>query len=61
MSDPSEEESSEPAEFLCPCGLKLMEDPVSTYDGHTYERRIITEWFQKGHMTSPITNDVMLS
>ena len=32
-----------------------MQDPVMAADGHTYERRAITEWLAH-HTTSPITN-----
>ena len=30
-----------PAQFRCPISQELMEDPVTTSDGHTYERREI--------------------
>jgi hypothetical protein len=32
-----------------------MADPVSTADGHSYEREAITEWFAQGNRTSPLT------
>ena len=31
-----------------------MRDPVSTADGHTFEREAIERWLQ-GHETSPMT------
>ena len=37
-----------------PCIQELMVDPVSTCDGHTYERKAIEQWLRtKG--TSPLT------
>ena len=44
-----------PDEFLCPITQELMEDPVSTEDGHVYDRKSIEQWF-KDHHTSPTTN-----
>ena len=35
--------------------LQVMEDPVLTEDGHTYERSAITDWLVPGRMTSPLT------
>jgi hypothetical protein len=35
--------------------LQVMEDPVLTEDGHTYERSAITDWLIPGRMTSPLT------
>ncbi len=32
-----------------------MIDPVTTEDGHTYERAAIEKWFELGHDTSPST------
>jgi hypothetical protein len=32
-----------------------MTDPVTTADGHTYERKAIEQWLQE-HNTSPLTN-----
>jgi WD40 repeat protein len=44
-----------PNEFLCPITHELMNDPVCTSDGYTYERKAIEEWLTK-KQTSPITN-----
>lgn len=44
-----------PEEFLCPIGHLIMVDPVTTVDGHTYERDNIEEWLIV-HDTSPVTN-----
>ena len=43
-----------PDGFFCPLSLDLMRDPVSTCDGHSYERSAIEEWL-KNHNTSPKT------
>ncbi|KAJ4353723.1 uncharacterized protein N0V89_005453 [Didymosphaeria variabile] len=47
-----------PTDYLCPISIELMEDPVSTTDGFTYERRSIERWLQS-HETSPCTNLVL--
>ena len=44
-----------PEEYYCPITHLVMADPVSTEDGHTYEREAIEEWLQKNN-TSPLTN-----
>jgi hypothetical protein len=35
-----------------------MEDPVSTLDGHTYERAAIAEWL-RANDTSPATGETV--
>ena len=46
-----------PNEFRCPITLEIMEDPVITADGHTFERNAILMWFQNGrNLISPKTN-----
>jgi len=40
--------------FFCTITDELMQDPVCTADGHTYERAAIEEWLA-GHETSPAT------
>lgn len=44
-----------PKDFLCPILHEVMDDPVITMDGQTYERRAITHWFAMGRTTSPST------
>mmetsp|Transcript_2058 Transcript_2058/g.2735 ORF Transcript_2058/g.2735 Transcript_2058/m.2735 type:complete len:313 (+) Transcript_2058:46-984(+) len=44
--------------FMCPITQFLMEDPVSTMDGQTYERDAITEWL-KTNDTSPNTGEFL--
>lgn len=43
-----------PAPFLCPITGEVMADPVSTADGHTYERAAIERWLRTRD-TSPMT------
>ena len=44
-----------PPQYLCPITGEVMEDPVTTADGHAYERAAIAQWLQD-HDTSPVTN-----
>ena len=50
-----------PDDFLCPITCDIMKDPVSAKDGHTYERSAIQRWFDEGKLSSPVTNEIMLS
>eukprot|EP00730_Choanoeca_flexa_P004819 TRINITY_DN11809_c0_g1_i5.p1 TRINITY_DN11809_c0_g1~~TRINITY_DN11809_c0_g1_i5.p1 ORF type:complete len:814 (+),score=144.43 TRINITY_DN11809_c0_g1_i5:64-2505(+) len=43
-----------PKTLCCPITYELMEDPVITADGHTFEREAIVHWLQE-HNTSPVT------
>ena len=43
-----------PKEFLCPITQEMMDDPVTTTDGHAYERLEIFRWLCT-HNTSPLT------
>ena len=36
-----------------------MEDPVVAGDHHSYDRKFIQAWFDKGNKTSPLTRDVI--
>jgi len=47
-----------PEEYICPITQDIMIDPVIAEDGHTYERKNITDWVTT-HGTSPITRQVM--
>lgn len=49
-----------PREYCCHISNELMEDPVITVDGFTYDRRNIERWFQTNE-TSPLTNLVLPS
>lgn len=44
-----------PPAFVCPITYEIMTDPVSTADGHSYEREAIKNWL-KDNNTSPSTN-----
>ena len=44
-----------PPQFFCPISQELMVDPVSTVDGHVYDRINIQRWFNTGKSTSPVT------
>ena len=48
-----------PREYDCPITQSIMHDPVTASDGHTYERSAIQYWFDTGHNTSPVTNEVL--
>ncbi|MCO5584597.1 hypothetical protein L7F22_038528 [Adiantum nelumboides] len=47
-----------PAEFVDCITQEIMEDPVITADGHSYERTAIEKWL-KHHDTSPKTGEVL--
>eukprot|EP00960_Hanusia_phi_P031412 749277-Hanusia_phi.AAC.5 len=46
--------------FACPISLMLMSDPVTAFDGHTYERSCIESWLESNN-TSPLTGAVLPS
>ena len=41
---------------MCPISLEMMENPVITTAGLTYERACIEEWFRKGNSTDPMAH-----
>ena len=43
-----------PPQFLCPITGEIMREPVTTADGHVFERTAIERWL-KTHSTSPMT------
>jgi hypothetical protein len=49
-----------PNDCLCPITNEIMEDPVITCDGYSYERSSITRWFTIRN-TNPISNQILLS
>ena len=49
-----------PDDFICPITAEIMNDPVSTSDGFTYERAAITEWLRTKD-TSPKTGATLES
>lgn len=50
-----------PPQFFCPVSQELMVDPVSTVDGHVYDRLNIQRWFNTGKSTSPVTGQPLAS
>ena len=57
--EPPEIDAAVPPQFICPITQVIMTDPVTTADGHVYERAAIEEWLEE-HVTSPITNEDLL-
>ena len=49
-----------PPEYCCPISAALMQDPVVTQTGQTYERSTISRWLED-HDTDPITNTRLAS
>ena len=43
-----------PKDYICFMTGKIMSEPVTIADGHTYEREAIEEWLQMNDV-SPIT------
>lgn len=41
--------------FLCPITGDVMDDPVETSLGHTFEKSAIEKWFAEGNSTCPLT------
>ena len=54
MSEPT------PSAFVCPITCEVMEEPVVTSDGQSYDRPAIQHWLQT-HNTSPLTNAQLTS
>jgi len=44
--------------FVCPISHEIMQDPVFTADGQTYERQKIMEWLEHND-TSPLTGRIL--
>jgi hypothetical protein len=51
--------SGVPPEFFCSITGDIMNDPVMTCDGHTYQRSAIQQWFDDGNFTSPLTGEAL--
>ena len=64
MVDPVRPHGSDPAHIPPPqkkrtfIWIQVMEDPVTTADGHAYERREIFRWLCS-HSTSPLTGSTL--
>jgi serine/threonine protein kinase len=49
-----------PDAFIDPVTFEVMQDPVLTVDGHSFERAAVENWF-RDHNTSPLTGAVLTS
>ena len=49
-----------PNNFFCPITSEIMENPVITSDGYSYEKSSITRWFTIRH-TNPVSNQILLN
>ena len=47
-----------PSQFICPITHEIMTDPVTTADGHAYERAAIEQWLRDNE-TSPLTGQTL--
>ncbi len=47
-----------PESFKCPLSMEIFRDPVSTLDGHCYERAAIENWLMRNN-TSPVTGAIL--
>jgi len=54
------EASDVPQEAFCPITQAIMADPVSTLDGHTYDRAAIERWLAQSSL-SPVTGLALAS
>lgn len=52
--DKAEDEGNAPPSFICPISKRVMNDPVMTVDGQTYERKAVEAWYAE-HKTSFIS------
>lgn len=48
-------DQTEGADFCCPISHSAFKVPVVAEDGHTYDKRSIEVWFQRGNTRSPLT------
>jgi U-box domain len=46
-------------EFICPLTLSIMNDPVMTITGRSFERVAIMEWLARGNTTCPLSRQVL--
>jgi len=55
------EDNAVPEAFMCPITHEQMVDPVVALDGHSYSRGAIQDWFRRGRLSSPCTNERLAS
>jgi len=46
-----------PDYLCCKISLDIMEDPVTTQSGHSYERAVLMEHLRKNGLFDPVTRD----
>jgi len=51
--------NAEPADFICPLTLDVMQDPVVASDGHSYERAAIQDVLSSANKRSPLTREAL--
>jgi SUMO ligase MMS21 Smc5/6 complex component len=56
-----QQEDEELDEIICPITLKMMVEPMSAADGHTYERSAICEWIERATRGTPEMRNVPLA
>lgn len=56
FQESSKREIDVPAAFIDPITQEIMQDPVVTSAGQTYDREPIKKWFALGNQTDPLTN-----
>lgn len=61
MDDSEPEDDFIPDEFFCSITHEIMQNPVMTVDGQSYEQEAIKKWFARGKTTSPLTNEKLSS
>lgn len=56
MINPATDEELEiPSKYVCPLTLEIMQDPVLSRYGQSYERSAIIKWLAKGNTGCPLT------
>ena len=55
VAQTEDKKGSTEEDYACPITHSIMKDPVTTSDGHTYDRNSIERWF-RNRTTSPLTN-----
>jgi hypothetical protein len=55
MTNNTEDEVEPPHEFICSLTMDLMNDPVVSRYGQSFERSAIIEWLARGNDTCPMT------
>lgn len=51
--------SSIPRDFICSLTSQIFEDPVTLETGQTFERSAISNWFDQGNKTCPVTGKTL--